>query len=155
MKNCNITGSRLDSLQDYFNDVKTAVCLRDSYFQFMNKQIKMPDKCLTLCPIECDSINYKIEQNSFQIPTNYSINQLDLNKYVNILINYQNNQYTLISQSPKMQLFDLISSVGGLISLFLGFSFLTLIEFIDVIFKICFHFFNNKIMPNQNEVMNH
>ncbi len=84
MKNCNITGSRLDSLQDYFNDVKTAVCLRDSYFKFMNKQIKMPDKCLTLCPIECDSINYKIEQNSFQIPNNNSINKLNLNIYVNI-----------------------------------------------------------------------
>ncbi len=97
-----------------------------------------------MCPIECDSISYKIEQNSFQIPNNYSINnQLDINKYVNILINYQNNQYTLISQSPKMQLFDLMSSVGGLISLFLGFSFLTLIEFIDVIFKICFHFLNH------------
>jgi hypothetical protein len=129
--------------------------MTDYYFQFINKQIQMPDKCYDLCPIECDSINYKIEQNSFQIPNNYSINQLDLNKYVNILINYQNNQYTLISQSPKMQLFDLISSVGGLISLFLGFSFLTLIEFIDVIFKICFFSFNPKIIPNQNEVMNH
>jgi hypothetical protein len=52
-----------------------------------------------------------------------------------------------------MQLFDLISSVGGLISLFLGFSFLTLIEFIDAIFKISFFSFSNKILPNQN-VMN-
>jgi hypothetical protein len=146
MNTCNISASfKLDSFQDYFNDMNTALCLRGYYFQFMNKQIQLPHKCLSLCPIECDSINYKIEQNSFQIPNNYSLNQLDLNKYVNILINYQNNQYTLISQSPKMQLFDLISSVGGLISLFLGFSFLTLIEFIDVIFKICFHFFKNKV----------
>jgi hypothetical protein len=146
---CNCTN---ESFQNCFNDANTAGCMQDLYFQFLNKQMQMPDKCLNLCPIECDSINYKIEQNSFQIPTNYSLNQLDLNKYVNILINYQNNQYTLISQSPKMQLFDLISSVGGLISLFLGFSFLTLIEFIDVIFKICFFSFNNKFMTKQNEV---
>jgi hypothetical protein len=152
MNNCNITEFKIDLLQNYFNDINTALCLRDYYFQFINKQIQMPDKCFNLCPIECDSISYKIEQNSFQIPNNYSINnQLDINKYVNILINYQNNQYTLISQSPKMQLFDLMSSVGGLISLFLGFSFLTLIEFIDVIFKICFHFLKKKVnaIPSQ------
>jgi hypothetical protein len=148
---CNCT-EEFESFQMCFNDQSIAKCMNDYYFQFLNKQIQMPDKCLTLCPIECDSINYKIEQNSFPIPNNFSVNQLDLNKYVNILINYQNNQYTLISQSPKMQLFDLISSVGGLISLFLGFSFLTLIELIDVIFKICFCSFNNKIMAKQNEV---
>jgi len=71
---------------------------------------------------------------------------------VNILFNYQSNQYTRISQSPKMEVFDLISSVGGLISLFLGFSFLTLVEFIDVIFKIIFNFLNNdkiEIMPQE------
>jgi hypothetical protein len=147
---CNCTD---ELVQNCYNDANTAGCMHDLYFQFLNKQIQMPDKCLTLCPIECDSINYKIEQNSFQIPNNFSVNQLDLNKYVNILINYQNNQYTLISQSPKMQLFDLISSVGGLISLFLGFSFLTLIEFIDVIFKFFFHFLkknvNVAVIPTQ------
>ena len=71
---------------------------------------------------------------------------------MNILFNYQSNQYTRISQSPKMEVFDLISSVGGLISLFLGFSFLTLVEFIDVIFKIIFNFLNNdkiEIMPQE------
>jgi hypothetical protein len=139
---CNCT-QEIKSFEKCFNDQLIAECMDDHYFKFEKREFKMPDKCLNLCPIECDSINYKIEQNSFQIPTNYALNQLDLNKYVNILINYQNNQYTLISQSPKMQLFDLISSVGGLISLFLGFSFLTLIEFIDVLFKICFHFLNH------------
>ena len=139
---CNCTN---ELFQTCYNDAITAGCMHDLYLQFMNKKIQMPDYCFNLCPIECDSINYKIEQNSFQIPNNYPIDQLDLNKYVNILINYQNNQYTLINQSPKMQLFDLISSVGGLISLFLGFSFLTLIEFIDVIFKFFFHFLKNKV----------
>ena len=53
-----------------------------SIFEQTNKNAC--DKCFKLCRIECDSINYKIEQNSFQIPNNYSINKLDLNKYVNI-----------------------------------------------------------------------
>jgi len=105
---CNCT-QEFKSFQMCFNDKLISKCINDYYFQFLNKQMQMPDKCLNLCPIECDSIN-------------------------------------------KMQLFDLISSVGGLISLFLGFSFLTLIEFIDVIFKICFFSFNNKIMAKQNEV---
>jgi hypothetical protein len=74
----------MNHFKNCFNDANTAGCMQDLYFQFLNKQIKMPDKCFKLCPIECDSINYKIEQNSFQIPNNYSINKLDLNKYVNI-----------------------------------------------------------------------
>jgi hypothetical protein len=45
-----------------------------------------------------------------------------------------------------MEIFDLISNVGGMISLFVGFSFLTLVEIIDAICKIFLHF----SMPNQN-----
>ena len=39
-----------------------------------------------------------------------------------------------------------------MISLFVGFSFLTLVEIIDVICKIFFSFFSNRVesMPNQN-----
>ena len=43
-----------------------------------------------------------------------------------------------------MQLYDLISSVGGVISLFIGFSFLTLVELIDVLFKYLYHFIFNR-----------
>jgi hypothetical protein len=149
MSKCDCPGY-FDSFQRCLNNHSSAQCIKDDYIKFQNKKIEMPSDCKILCPLECDSIKYKVEQNSFQIPDEYfqlmnmSSSQLNKTNYVNILINYQSNQYTLISQKPKMEIFDLISNVGGMISLFLGFSFLSLIEFIDVIFKICFSFFRKQ-----------
>jgi len=36
-------------------------------------------------------------------------------------------KYTLIKQQPKIELFGLISNVGGTLGLFLGFSFISLL----------------------------
>ena len=77
----------------------------------------------------------------------YNYSNYYKDNYVNIAIYYPTKQYTLITQSPKMQLFDLVSSIGVL-GLFIGFSFLTLIEFIDIIFKIIFCYITKKEIEN-------
>ena len=118
--------------------------------------------------IQCNSLSYEIIKDTTSIngqgvisknSTKSSTQFVGFNTYENmsktfysLRVYYQDLKYTLISQHPKIAIFDLISSVGGLISLFLGFSFLTLVEFIDVIFKIIFNFLNNdkiEIMPQE------
>ena len=54
-------------------------------------------------------------------------------------INFKSKQYTLIDQIPKMQIFDLINSFGSLLSLFIGFSFMSLVEIIDIFMRIFFY----------------
>ena len=49
---------------------------------------------------------------------------------------YDNLAYTEITQQPKMQIFDIISNVGGLLGLFIGISFLSVIEIFEIIFEI-------------------
>lgn len=135
--NCNL---EIKSLQTCFDNIQMSNCLLEYYYGLLDKTYPPPDNCFSSCPVECNSINYKIQQNSFILTDKYlqfyNLSNDCKDNCVDIAIYYPTKQYTLITQSQKMQLFDLVSSVGGIMGLFIGFSFLTLIEIIDIIFKI-------------------
>ncbi len=104
------------------------------------------EMCADYCPLECES--YSLESNQrvqpiilvndtlssdfmypeFKTFTNFSRNFYSINVY------YSKLKYTYISQSPKLELFGLISNLGGLFSLFLGFSFVSLMDLFEIIF---------------------
>ena len=70
----------------------------------------------------------------------------DLKKsYFSITVFYPELKYTLIEQKPKSEMADLVSSIGGLLGLFVGVSFLSFIEIFELIFEILFLLFENKI----------
>jgi hypothetical protein len=126
------------------NDSKSK-CISDIYVSYLDKYFlnnqQIPDYCFKYCPPECDTINYKIQQNSFKSSdtflkanTDYSLEMKD--DLVFISIYYAKKSYDLITQIPKMQAFDLVSSVGGTLSLFVGISFLTFVELIEIIMEI-------------------
>jgi hypothetical protein len=58
--------------------------------------------------------------------------------YYQINVYYENLQYTLISQQPKIELFGLISNVGGIFSLFLDLSFFSFLEFFDFLIELIY-----------------
>jgi hypothetical protein len=66
---------------------------------------------------------------------------------------YNSLKVTKISQIPKTQIFDLISFIGGNLSLFIGFSFVTLFEIIEIFIVILFSLFqrSNRIKKIENE----
>jgi hypothetical protein len=49
---------------------------------------------------------------------------------------YPRLEYTLIKQIEKMLPFDIVSSVGGTLGLFICISFFTFVEIIQVIFEL-------------------
>ena len=51
---------------------------------------------------------------------------------------FEDLKYTLIKQQPKIELFGLISNVGGTLGLFLGFSFISLLELFEVLAELVF-----------------
>ena len=53
-----------------------------------------------------------------------------------IYVYYKELKYTLISQQPKTEIFDLISKIGGILGLFMGISFMSLIEILEILFEI-------------------
>ena len=56
--------------------------------------------------------------------------------FYGLRVYYQDLKYTLIKQQPKIELFGLISNVGGTLGLFLGFSFISLLELFEVLAEL-------------------
>jgi hypothetical protein len=89
------------------------------------------EKCSKYCPLECDSNKLLVSLNTRELPRTGNITKgfdyTEFKTYENvsksffsIYVYYEDLDYTLIEQIPKIQIFDLISNVGGLFGLFLG-----------------------------------
>ena len=105
--------------------------------------------CSEYCPLECNSIKYEITHDFLPLPSTGKVSEgfylKHFNTYENVSksffainIFYEELKYTLISQHPKMQLFGLISSIGGVFSLFLGMSLLSFIEIFEIFLEAVF-----------------
>ncbi len=57
-------------------------------------------------------------------------------KFLPIRFYYNEFKYTLISEKPETESFKFISDIGGILGLFLGISFLSLIEIFEIIYEI-------------------
>ena len=49
---------------------------------------------------------------------------------------YKELKYRRINQKPKIETFKLISDIGNIFGLFLGISFLSIVEIIEILFEI-------------------
>jgi len=156
----NNCGCTYVDLQDFL-----PVCISNSeasdqcinlFFQdlFLKNQKEL---CADYCPLECDSFNLHLTQKVQPIIT--ANNQLSshfiypqFNTYANFSHNfysinvfYNNLKYTYISQSAKFDTFSLISNIGGLFSLFLGLSFVSLIDVFHIVFVHLYLAFKRQI----------
>jgi hypothetical protein len=103
------------------------------------------------CPLECDSVRYDesisfsklilerhinfLKQNNllrFINPKYGLLTENDSKNFAIINVFYKNLEYTRISQLPKIDFFDLISNIGGNLGLFIGISFLSFAEIIEL-----------------------
>jgi hypothetical protein len=108
------------------------------------------------CPLECNSIEYSIETITSKFPSlsyalelmnnpkikskypiGYNITLEDLREsMVQFSVFYTDFHYTYITQIPKFQLVDLVSNFGGLLGLFVGMSFLSFGELIEIFVEV-------------------
>ena len=110
--------------------------------------------CENACPFECDYTEYTVTASKANYPT-YTYNG-ELDKYLlrskgikqtvnytsqaysKINIFYHEMKYTTTVETASMQIPDLISNFGGTVGLYIGFSFLTLAEVIEIAFNISY-----------------
>jgi len=88
--------------------------------------------CGNECPLECDSIEYETSLSFNKFITNNSDNLVNFNLF------YTSLDYTMIDQIGKMNGFDLISNIGGNLGLFIGISFLSFAELIELFIEIIY-----------------
>jgi hypothetical protein len=154
----NACGCYLDSLQDdiftkcYYNtnNLRLKACV-DKFMGNFNVGLCY----LEYCPLECDSFEYDITFYAESIlsagiisPDNKDLFK-DFKTYENvsktffsISVYYKDLKYTLISQQPKIELFDLVSNLGGILGLFIGFTFISLLEIIEILAEFIYVYFD-------------
>jgi hypothetical protein len=128
---CNKTDISLENL-----NIIESNCI-DRHTKYFKNQ-SLDQKFSKYCPLECDSTYYyaMISENS-------------INPYPAVQIFFNEFKYTLITETGKTNKMDLVSNIGGLFDLFIGLSFVTLFEFIEIIIELFFIFYEKK-----NKVIN-
>ena len=135
-------------------------CTRFAYVKF--KSSKINEECLALCPLECESINYDllisstaslskqgydlIEKLIDRFTSGFSQYKLTYDevrqKFIALNVYYSDLSYVKISETPKTSFFDLLSNLGGTLGLYIGISFLSLVELVEIFLEIFFISFN-------------
>lgn len=87
------------------------------------------DSCERECPKECETVTLATTvTDGWYMDVRYSI--------AYFVFRYKDLSTLEITQIPKMTTYDLISNVGGTLGLFVGISFLSFVEFFQLIFEI-------------------
>jgi len=116
------------------------------------------DDCLNLCPLECNKTVYTIDIQSLRLLGEYYLRIVKLfpnlardfvdpqnvtrdevsNSFARLQIYYSSLTHTVTSEVAKMNVVDLIASIGGHLSLFLGLSMFSLCEIVEILMEIYF-----------------
>lgn len=157
IKKCSCFSADLPNFSD------SIPCFTNEHFECLEKHFNTENivkSCLESCPLECNgswldktiTINKFSAQKYEELVLNYNGTEtLYLNKNAKIdelaIINiyYSNLGYIEMTESPTIELVDLMSNFGGVAGLFLGTSVLTLVEFIDLFIQCLLEIKNHKI----------
>ena len=115
----------------------------------------MWDSCLDKCPLECNRTKYLTEISSLQLSGGYYSYLIEENSnlasdfvsqetnanvaaksFVSLNIFYKTLSFELTEETHKMNIVDLLASIGGNLSLFLGVSIFSLFEIIEILIEI-------------------
>jgi hypothetical protein len=141
---CNCSDSNIGQVVTKCYDISQKECIVNFLKYFDTK------KCFDYCPLECDSNVLTISQYSSSLPRNGNTTDIfryyyelktfeEVSKgYFGINIFYEQLGYTLISESESLTVYDLVSNIGGILGLFLGISFLSIIEIVEILIQIIY-----------------
>ena len=90
--------------------------------------------CEGQCPKECSTTKFDLLLINPDVGSNF-------NGTVEFYVFYLDLSYTEIRQTPKMSGYSLLNEIGGALGLFVGFTFLSLFEFLEYLFEIFFVFY--------------
>ena len=161
-------------IDDNLNDV---ICISNGYFNF-SRNLDYLNSCD--CPLECEKTSYTYTISYAEFPTKnyadylletypflkskvlndkFNNNSDENNKYqilrkslARVEIFYDELKQTVISENVKMELSDMVSNIGGVLGLFLGLSFLSLFELVEIILNIFIIVFKEAIISKTDRV---
>ena len=125
-------------------------CANDEFLKYTKANVN--EKCSAHCPLECSEMTFDFTISSSDYPTEhaYDILKSDIHvsrvtnltyakfkeRSVMVSIYYSQLNYLAINQLKKFEFMDLLASIGGLLGFFIGMSFLSFIEFFEIIIDV-------------------
>jgi len=155
--NCSCNSSLIDfekyCIKHFFQeDTQVFRCIATYLKNLTNEPRLYKKKCSKYCPLECDSMSLKISNYMVHMPEignisnqsksayhldNYSTYEQVSKHFIEIYVYFKDLRYIQISQEPKTETFTFISNIGGILGVFLGISFLSFIEILEIFFHLC------------------
>ena len=129
-KNKNFARKHNCTLGNYYYNPSYSFCAEE-----ISRSLEFDLVCKEQCPKECTTLDFEILVNNPVLAFNSS------NKLV-FKIWYLDFNYIEISQTPKMSGYSLLNEIGGALGLFVGVSFLSILELFEYLFEI-FLIYNN------------
>ena len=116
--------------------------------KFVESFLEVSNKCEKFCPVECETTTFKSNPyiryvNNEHINKSETIQKKNFTSYddfrlrfFSIIVYFRELKYTLNTQDPKTQFFDALSNFGGIMGVFIGTSFMSFFEFIELVLEI-------------------
>lgn len=130
--------------------------------QFLIKRLfyngKNDEHCLKSCPKECDYVKYDTTISNSQYPSRgyfefmkkYYENKFKVengtladSSILAVSVFYTSSSYTKITETPSLELYNLLPNIGGTMGLFLGISVLSFVEIIEILIELVALFIKN------------
>lgn len=151
---CNCYAQQYSKLNDI--NIKPCLTLQEASCVYKQEKSFVSHECQTRsCPLECEQVFYDLsistltnpslkeysslsetEREHYEKLTNMSVPfTYDLFKslWAGVYVYYPSLDYTLIVESPKLTLIELLAEIGGSLGLFVSFSVFSLFEFIELL----------------------
>ena len=128
-KNRRFLGKYNCTLRNYYSLPGKALCSGAMSFS-----LEFNSVCEAQCPAECISTKLSSRTN-FYDSTYYGA-------YPEIYVSYSDLSFIEISQTPKMSGISLLNEIGGALGLFVGITFLSLLELLEYFFELVLVFCN-------------
>ena len=110
--------------------------------KFFNTSLFKQKMCYNECPAECATLNFQVNKDYTNFFKGSSKDMID------IIVNFSKSQCMTLSQTPKTNLFDLISKIGGTLGLYIGFRLLSFIDILQYLLEIGYISFKKKSTDN-------
>jgi hypothetical protein len=101
----------------------------------ISSALEFDTECGELCPEECTTTKFEVVINKWSSNDSHNLE---------FKIWYLDLSYMEIRQTPKMSGYSLLNEIGGALNLFVGITFMSLLELFNYVFEILFVFFKNK-----------
>jgi hypothetical protein len=109
------------------------------------------DFCDNVCRPECTTQKFDYSISLSKFPTqDYTNLHPDQKPPLRFIVDYKDNIYTEVIESPKVTFEKLLGDIGGQMSLFIGISFLSFLEVLELLIEIAVLFYQHKTKKSQS-----